>query len=319
MKTSRGSPNLGCFEHTQSCRTAAVLWVPFLMGGLLLGGCVTTESTIYLQQLESETAVNQPPVVFTMDQKAKDVQLSMTATSIRSGTVHGTPESPQYGGPGPDSVLVPPAEALAWTPSSGMLALNLRYMASGRFAISGGLVYAWGRSSGLLGGNVGVGLSNSGTSLGFHIETGVQIRRIVQSAQSVVVQTTTDFLGNEYTSIGVSLDHARSTVFDFYASMTLNTTFQASPVNFFLQLAITEQTFGSFVPSGDDFWVEDTRVTEGVALFSAAPGISLHLGKSERLLLGVRMTEFLSNREWKPGRLWHPFLQFDVTFGEPAQ
>lgn len=304
--------------HPSRC-LAAVSVVCALSGGLMLGGCVATESTIYLQQLDSETAVNQPPVFFTMDQKAKDVQLSVTAAAIRPGTVHGTPESPQYGGPGLDSVSIPPAEALAWTPAGGMFALNVRYMASGRFSLSGGLVYAWGVSSGLLGGNVGIGMSNSGTSLGLHIETGIQVHSIVQSARSVVVQTTTDFLGNEYTAVGTSEDHDRSTVFDFYASMALNTAFRTSPINGFIQLAVTEQTLGSFVPSGDGFWVEDTRVTEGVVLFSVTPGISLHLGKAERLLVGVRMTEFLSMRGWNPGRLWNPFLQFDITFGEPAQ
>ncbi len=294
-----------------------VIWS--LCAGLFCSGCVTTESTIYLQQLDSETPANQIPIFVTIDQKEGDVQLSGFVSTYNGPTLAGKAESPQFTAPGLDSAYAPRPEGILWTPSKGIIALSARYLLSKQFAMSGSVNYAWGTSGGMVGGSVGLAVCGSGSALGYELSAGIQIRAIEQEARSVVVQSTTDIFGTRQTTVGYSSDRTRSTIFDFYGALTLNTAVRDFPLNGILQVAITEQTLGSFVPSGDSFWVEDTRLTEGVTMFQITPGVVIRLGQSETAVIGVRMSEFLTTRHWDPGRLWFPFVQFSVTLSQPSE
>ena len=61
---------------------------PLLPLGLLLGGCITSkEISIYAVDIESETAVAQPPIYVTENPEAGRVEVSASISVNRAGTV----------------------------------------------------------------------------------------------------------------------------------------------------------------------------------------------------------------------------------------
>ncbi len=291
---------------------------------LFLLGCIaSSETTITLAGVEADAPLSQPPVFVADQPKRGKLELSAAyfsnVESSIDGRIQGSLPSAIAGA---DSLFPPGVGAISWNRSHGTALLNLQYMASGTLALTGGLSYGWGTEGGLWGGNFGLGLVTADEHVGFRADVGVLIQTVSQKALTYVTTKIVDYGGTETITSALFLDNTRSTAYEIYGSLTLNTSFRSSLLNGFVNVAITHQTIADFVPEdqissgvgGGTVIVNDQRADLGASLFIVTPGVMVRLGNSNMVLAGVRIVSVFDAPEFKSGATLSPFLQLHFIF-----
>jgi hypothetical protein len=178
-----------------------------------------------------------------------------------------------------------------------------------------------------------VGLFGTRRGMGVRFDAGLDYERFQSWTSSVAVVSREskimDWVISRSVDTAFFFDEISQARLGFIASLTLNSTFEEWPVNFFVQCAFHHQTFYNYVPT--------TRVTQlavmlvpvqtdysrsevsvSSAFFSLAPGISLSLSKHIRFVSGVRLTWPLSDNIAQPQMLVSPFARIDFVLGNAS-
>jgi hypothetical protein len=287
-----------------------------VMTGIFFSGCVNVKDTVYLETLQVDGPIAQPPVHLTIDPHAKQF--------------HITPRFSQIGDQSYEDMSVPHSFAgdtfhvtgknFRWTIPASQAGLDMDYLVSDNVAITGGFTVSSGRNTSRLGGNLGIGFPFQGESLSARIEGGIQFQELGYDAYSVRVREITALFSDPTREITYFHDVGSSTPVNGYFSLTINT-HADFPINVFGGFSYSNQTLASFsprhvwaaVPIAGTYEYTDTRADHSTAFFILTPGLAFTVTPKIRLLAGARIMYDigLSNGD---SRFVAPMMQWDMTF-----
>ncbi len=307
---------------------------------LIAAGCGTVTQTLYLQNVEVNGPVNQPPLHITDHQKSGTVTLSAGFNFNTNKQVTGRVEkhSPvnkngyyqfdtvtsgntrsYYQSAG--NVYNFAGSNLQWDIPDLTVNINGDFAVSNHLALSLGLNYSVQNQSSLWGGNAGLGIYSKSAGGAFRFDAGVLWQTMQYNASTVVVTVEKLFSGPADTSISFFLDRNTNTGFNPYIMFTYNSTYSGSPVNFFLNLEYFSQTILDFKPSSPnpDFYpfgisvIRNDQRGEATAVFlSGAAGLYINLNENTRLNLGARVLRETQIENSSASLFVMPVFQIDM-------
>ena len=307
---------------------------------LVLAGCNTVTQTIYLQNVEVNGPVNQPPLHVTNDQKKGDVTLTADFNFNTNKQVSGRIErhSPvnKFGFYQIDTISSTDSwrysqatgnvynydgKNLEWNIPELSVNINADFCVSNHLALALGLNYSVQNQRDLLGGNAGLGIYSQQGNGAFRIDVGVLWQTMAYSASTVVITLDTPYRGSTDTTISFFQDNSTSRNFNPYIMFTYNSTFKESQVNFFFNLAYFSQTILDFEPSSPnpEFYPFGTTLIrsdqrgEATAVFvSGAAGVYIDLNDITRLSIGARVFHETQIEEASKSLYVMPVFQIDM-------
>jgi hypothetical protein len=285
---------------------------------VLVVGCGTVQDTIYLQNVQVQGSESQPPIhVTTKSTGSKSVYLA-PHISINSNTSLSGSLSPQYSGQVPTTLPAFQRRGLNWSLPSVQFGLDLDCGLSDNMALmlGGGQSVVNDRS--LWDGYAGIGFFERDKNSAIRADLGIQVQEISYDAATVVERTTTPLWGNPYTERCFFLDTDKETHLNFFAAGTFNSIHDDWLVNPFCQAGFSTQKLTNFSPrnsrveSGLGTYIRtDLRAESSAFWLFAVPGVYFNVGQSNRLLLGVRISDQVGIENANPSVLFSPVLQFD--------
>jgi hypothetical protein len=199
------------------------------------------------------------------------------------------------------------------------------------FAAFAGFNYSSGNSKNVWGGNLGLAFLIAKSNLGLRLDAGVKIQSIAYDAYTVEVIKTSSSSGT-YEYVVFYHDLGQATQWDPFINFTFNTTPKNWFVNFFLNAGFSQQTLIGFTPEtkdeehyhdygifGYDYHheiVEDKRGKSTASYISLTPGLFFRIGKSGRILLGVRFYFDNGLDDATESIYILPMLQADFSFSQ---
>ena len=186
-----------------------------------------------------------------------------------------------------------------------------------------------------MGFHANVGLFGAGERLGARFETGFDYNSISSRTASVAVTTVSTMnYFTHHTSLSSDtayfLDEKSQGRLGYFVSLTLNSTFESSALNVFVQGAFHYQKFFEYTPSQrvtqntytflitpppTSYQTKETSVSS--SFFSLAPGFYWNLSNHVRLVSGARLTFPVSDNIAEPQMAISPFARIDFIFGGP--
>jgi hypothetical protein len=289
-----------------------------IITSMLMIGCGTVQDTIYLQNVQVQGAVSQPPIhVTTKSTGGKSVYLT-PHISINSKTSLSGSLSPQYSGRVPDSLSAFRRKGLNWSLPSVQFGLDLDCGLSDNMALILGGSQSEVNHLSLWGGYAGIGFFDRDENSAIRADLGVQLQEVSYDAATVLERTTTPFWGNPYAQTFFFLDTGKETHLNFFATGTFNSIHDDWVLNPFLQAGFSTQKLTNFSPrnsrveSGLGTYIStDLRAESSAFWLFAVPGVYVNVGQSSRLLLGVRTAYQAGVENANPSVLFSPVLQFD--------
>jgi hypothetical protein len=149
---------------------------------LFVTGCGTTTQTIYLQDIEVEGPISQPPLHITNGQKAGSVTISPKISVNKGQTITGRVDHSPVNGdgiyqanrisngdgtwryePSDENRLPYFGDNLTWNMSDASMGVDLDLCVSDHFALTGGLNYVVQEQNSLIGGSAGLGIYSEKT------------------------------------------------------------------------------------------------------------------------------------------------------------
>ena len=305
-----------------------IIKISFSLILIYLSACVntktTTVTTIHLQEATATGPINQSPVHLTEEAETPFFTVSprfsyKTAEQINASMTGHTPVNSEgifqvdtfYRNDGTISFYRAPGaneyeyegQNLTWDIASITAGLDFDARITKSFAAFAGINYSSTNNKNVWGGSAGVALLLATNKLGLRLDLGMHIQSIAYDAYTVeIVQTTSS--GGTYEYVVFYHDLGRSTHWDPFVNLTFNTAFPKWFVNFFLNAGFSQQTLIGFTPEdkdvryyynygifGSDYdreVVEDLRGESTASYINLTPGIFFRVGKSSRVLIGVR-------------------------------
>ncbi len=239
---------------------------------LLLCGCYTVEQTIYLQDVKVSGPLNQPPLQVTTQNKSQITitpKFSFNNRKYLSGNVenHTTVNGDGIyqidtitNGDGTRNYQISDANSqpfkgdnLRWDITQLNAGLDMDFRLSNGFALIAGISYSGDDNRDYFGGTVGFGLFKLRDNGALRFDAGIIWQNLYYEVATVVVSEVRD-IWSGYTSTDVSFfrDRAKSRSVNPYFSLTYNSAYTGSPVNFLLSLGFFTQTVVSFEPQSYD-------------------------------------------------------------------
>jgi hypothetical protein len=214
---------------------------------------------------------------------------------------------------------------LSWNQSSVTAGFDFDARFTKAFAAFLGINYTSTNNQNLWGGNTGLSLLLTTNELGLRLDAGLFFQSIAYDAYTVeIVQTSNSEYVIFYHDIG------ESTHWDPFASLTINTSSPDWFVNFFLNLGFSQQTLVGFTPEdkdetyyhSDDLFfyegeteiVQDLRGESTASYINVTPGLFFKVGRSSRILFGVRFYYDNGLDDSSKSNFILPILQADFMF-----
>lgn len=286
--------------------------------------CMSTESvtvtTIHLQEATVSGPINQAPIHLTKETDTPFFTVSPRFSYTNSqqvnayvsghtpvnsegvfqvDTVFYTDGSISFNQANGANIYEYNGKNLNWDVASVTAGIDFDARITKNFAAFTGVNYSSTNNRNVWGGNVGLAVLMNTNSIGLRLDAGLHVQEIAYDAYTVeIIQTG----NNEY--VVFYHDLGKSTHWDPFLNLTINTVSPNAFVNFFLNLGYTQQTLVGFTPEDKDetyygdyriFYfeghreiVEDLRGEATASYLNLTPGLFFRLGRSSRLLLGVR-------------------------------
>jgi len=285
--------------------------------------CTTTKQTLYLQEIEIQGPINQAPIHLTDSIETPSVIISprfsvntqkelnantgghsmvnadgifqVDTSSFSSGTVKYT-EAPGK------NVHQFEGQNLNWNVSNFTAGIDFDFVLTRNFALFGGVSYSSQKSGGVWGGTAGLGLFGNGKNVSFRFDAGVHIQTIKYDAYTVANIKTENIFGGSDEYVVFYHDIDKSTNFDPFINLTINSANREWLLNFFLNAGYSIQSLYDFGPQTPDkryynfllifptgtAITEDFRGESTAGFINFTPGIYFNLDENSRVLLGVR-------------------------------
>lgn len=301
-----------------------------LLGAAILSGCATR--SVYLQDMRFDGPMGYPPLFITNEEhKEGDVRIVPRVTVSGSQTVDGRADGHSgvnargmfqvdtvtsngttryYERPGVNKEKFE-GNNFHWKPASVAASLDIEYMFNNSMSITGGASYASSSLHSYLGASIGFGLAFRSKSLGGRFDAGVQWNSIYYDIDYVVTTTPFSF-GTSDTEVRFFNRSGKSFQPNYFLAFTLNTVIPSSPVQAYLQLAITRQTLATF--DAPVAFFESSRVHQSGSFFIVTPGLTLDVSSGTRLVAGIRLSDETELLVGEPGVLLAPFVQVELGF-----
>jgi hypothetical protein len=194
-------------------------------------------------------------------------------------------------------------------------------------ALSGGLLYTSNEGEDAWGGHCGIGIFGGSPKVGYRFDFGLLFTPGWYSVRTAVETVYDPIFGSEYTRTVFYEDKSVSTGMGWYIGMTLNSRNPSWAVRPFVNILVAKQELFSFYPKNPLAAITvnealpvtvDNKAQSGLMSVSVAPGLSIPLGDSERLLVGARWLAFpdvLNGDDTSigGGNIVMGFVQFDIT------
>jgi hypothetical protein len=305
------------------CSASALFFFSALLT-FALAGC----SPAYLQNLTAEGPFFQPPVQMVHDtlqtitlRPSVSMITPQTLTGRLSGhtrvdgngvyeidTINST--TPYYQEPTGVDVHPFNGNNFSWNMPGVLYGLALDIPVSSGFALSVGGSYAslGGEPYWQTYGMISL-FSISSRYIAVRFDAGMEWQNIKYDIEFVRRSTTLfPLVGYEDYSVEFDRFLQTETETNYFTALTLNSTFETSPVNLFLQAAAVRQMLFQNMAGGQGLF---SSVYEAQLLFSLTPGFSVRLADKLSVVLGVRFVWDVST-ETAPQTMYQPLLQFDM-------
>jgi hypothetical protein len=301
-------------DWRRRCRRLPVS-VPVLLTIIaLFSGCVATER-VYLTQVESAGPVALPPVMPTMEwtrpgEIALVPHFSVNAERKITGRVNPVGTTPQWGG----------SDNLSWEIPRSEGGIDMQVAVSPSVALLAGGVVGGVNGTSYSNFRAGLGVYTAQEKVAIRLDGGVQLVSIRSRVRTTVETTISSIFGeSRYRSNYDDTRDERSLA--PYASVTINSHSETSPINALLSFGVSGQPLFDLTPSQPDTVLGEgdraptiERIRESVALYSLTPALIVRLGERHHLLVGARVIGNLSIDRSSPDVYWRPFIQAVFSF-----
>jgi hypothetical protein len=255
---------------------------PLIIASMLMVGCGTVQDTIYLQNVEVQGPVSQPPIhVTTKSTGSKSVYLT-PHISINNKTSLADSLSPQYSGRVPDTLSAFQRKGLNWKLPSVQFGFDLDCALSDNAALMLGLGQQVIDQRSLWDGYAGIGFLGRGENSAVRLDLGMQVQEISYDAATVLVHTETPLWGRPSTQTAYFVDSDKDTHVNFFASFMVNSTRDDWPANLFFQGGLSTQKLTDFSPKSEvvqtGFYTyirSDQRAESSAFWLYAVPGVCI--------------------------------------------
>jgi hypothetical protein len=309
---------------------------------LFLCGCYTVEQTIYLQDVRVSGPLNQTPLQVTTQNKTAITitpRISFNNREFISGNVESHTTVNETGvyqidtifnNDGSKSYQISDAnnrpyerDNLRWNIARVNAGLDMDFQLSNVFALTAGVSYAADKERDYFGGTIGFGLCKLTETGAIRFDAGIIWQNLYYDAATVVVSEVRD-IWSDYTRTDISFfrDRARSRSVNPYFSLTYNSAFSESSVNFLLSLGFFTQTVLSFEPQRYDpayfFWgnsvvVNDKRGESMASFITLTPGLIMSFGTGAEIVAGVKILHENVIGNSKQSTFISPTVQFNFN------
>jgi hypothetical protein len=328
-------------EYSRFC--AGALFVT--LGGFV-AGCATTDQQV--TTVVRDASVTGPlfsPAVHPVTDAAKNtLTLSAHVSAPRSSTINGVivgsePEkspwlypvdSVRLAGGGIAAQRQVPRYNLSWKQPGFSAGMNLDFMwNSVALTLGGSVANTSGRN--LYGWSAGLGFFTSESkTVRARLDAGVFGQSLYYDARSVTITNTktTWLFGGSSTTIDTAFyhDYVTESSIGYYGTVTINSAFPSSPVNFFLQGSLVSQPVLEYEPYSRTTinWVmfapvevseSGGSVSTHALLFGVTPGIFIEPSDNLVMLVGVRCLFDMSDTFTGDTSTFIPFVQIGLRTG----
>ena len=306
-----------------------------------LQGCTTVNQTIYLQNVEVNGPIKAPPLNITNNKKNEQATISVGVSFNSAKNVQGVVgEHSMVNDAGffqVDTVTVDGKRSykdsgnnlykfngnnLQWNQPDFSMFVNSDFRLSNVFAFSFGLNYAVQNQSSLYGGNFGFGMFSETKTGAMRLDFGLNWQQTIYDATSVVI---TDISGGGSSSNTVTFfeDADKRTSFTPYITLTYNSKFEDSPINFFINGGYFTQSLISYSPSTPSktyypfnitVITVDKRGEATAGFFNIMPGLYFRVTDNNRINLGLRILKETQIESSSKSLFVLPFFQYDISF-----
>lgn len=310
---------------------------------LLLCGCYTVEQTIYLQDVNVSGPLNQPPLEVTTQNKSAITitpRFSFNNRQYLSGNVENHTTVNENGVYQIDTIINSDGtrnyqisdannqpfkgDNLRWDITQLHAGLDMDFRLSSGFALTAGISYSGNDSRDYFGGTVGFGLFKLRENGAIRFDAGIIWQNMYYEAATVVVSEVRD-IWSGYTSTDISFfrDREKSRSVNPYFSLTYNSAYPESPVNFLLSLGFFTQTVVSIEPQSYDpsyyFWgnsvtVNDKRGESMASFITFTPGLILNMGKDAEVVAAAKILHENLIGDSKQSTFISPIIQINFHF-----
>ncbi len=273
-----------------------------------LGGCGVTES-VTLVNVDVTAPAAVPPVRITCDAQPNRFTITPHLALPFTHTVTGIlelSESETY------RASAPADNNLKWRIPKMEGGVDVDYVVSHHAALGFGMSISslYGRTYG--GWSAGIGIFNEKETQAVRFDFGVQSTpNHYSSLTRVVVKQT-----NDSRDTSLYLDSDRDNHLNLFGSLTVNTTRQSWPVNFFVNAYVTKQRFVDYVPEtslGPFYFTNDRRATASQWIVGFTPGVFVQLMEDVRFVAGERIILPFDIVNQDPYPLLQFHMQLDIT------
>jgi hypothetical protein len=296
----------------------SLVWPALCLALATVTGC-TFQDVIYLQNVEVQGPASQPPIhVTAKDSGAKSVYLT-PHVSVNTRTSLSGSLSPQYSGRVPETQPAFQRKGLKWNLPKVQFGFDLDYAFSDSKALMFGISQSVISQRSLWDGYAGIGFFGREENSAVRLDLGVQLQEVAYDAATVLVRTETPLWGKPSTQTCYYVDSDKDTHVNFFATVTFNSIHDDWLANLFFQAGLSTQKLTNYSPHNsvtlDPFLnthiESDQRAESSAFWLYAVPGVYLNVGKSNRLLLGLRISDQVGIENANPSVLFSPVLQFD--------
>jgi hypothetical protein len=289
-----------------------------IITSVLMVGCGTVQDTIYLQNVEVQGPAGQPPIHVTAKSTGEKSVHVTPHVSINARTSLSGSLSPQYSGRVPDTLPSFRRKGLNWNLPKAQFGFDLDYAFSDSKALMFGISQSVISQRSLWDGYAGIGFFGREKNSAVRLDLGVQLQEVAYDAATVLVRTETPLWGKPSTQTCYYVDSDKDTHVNFFATVTFNSIHDDWLANPFFQAGLSTQKLTDFssrnsrVESGLYTYIRtDQRAESSAFWLYAVPGVYFNVGKSNRVLLGVRISDQVGIENANPSVFFCPVLQFD--------
>lgn len=311
-----------------------------------LSGCGTTEQqvTTYVRDAAVSGPLFSPPVNPVSEKSSNTFTLSASMAGMRKSLLQGVIAGSEPGksdwlysydtvrlsGGGVTVKRQIPQYNLSWKQPRFSAGLNCD-VAWKSVALSFGGTLASSDAYTLYGWSAGIGLfSSEASNVRARLDLGLFGQNLRYDARSVAITTTTTswIFGGSSTSVDTTFYHdaTKESSIGYYGTITLNSAFASSPVNFFLQGSLVSQPILHYKPYTKTTlnWLmflplesTDSRgeVSTDALLLGITPGIYMEPSKSLIIVAGVRCLFDVSETFTGETSVIMPFVQIGLRTG----
>jgi hypothetical protein len=315
-----------------------------LLLSIILSGCTSVQQTIYIQDVEVNGPLNNPPIFISDNRNGITVSPWLSFNSNRQINGLANHSNVNINGVFQVDTIYEGGQLyyrqsnannypynktnVRWNLPDVKAGVDVDLPVSRTISIFGSFNYVSQNLYQIVGGSFGFGFYSIKNNGAIRLNVGCTLQEYQYDASTVIVQTVDPPFGKSYTEVGFFHDINKKSNLNVFGNLTYNTVSEDVPINFFFSLAFFSQTLlnikpetpnTTYSPFGFTTSVSDTRGETSTAYVSISPGIYINFTPSMRFVLGVNIARDLGDFTNETGSftsslLIMPMAKMDLMF-----